>query len=1148
MSNYKHSDFIHLRFHSAYSLAEGAIKIKEIIPIALNERMPAIGICDSGNLFGSLEFSVECVKNGIQPIIGCQLSLSPSSEYEYSGKKDIIYDQIVLICKNQVGYKNLVKLVTQSFLDTPIGMEAHVNLNDIFKYSNGLIVLTGGYQGSVDRLLLQGKFDEAEKFLLELKKYFGDSLYIEIQRHGLDVQKKIEKSLLDLAYSNTIPIVATNEAYFLNKKMFEAHDALLCIGEKKLLSDKDRRRVTLNHSFKTSKEMINVFQDLPEAIENTLNIAKRCNMIVECSEPILPKLPNQSGLSEEQLLRNVSVKGLNDKFKKYEYFNNDNIKSEYSKRLNFELEIIEKMGFAGYFLIVSDFIQWAKSQNIPVGPGRGSGAGSLVAWVILITDLDPIKYGLLFERFLNPERVSMPDFDIDFCQDRRDEVISYVQSKYGNDRVAQIITFGKLQARAAVRYIGKVIDMPLGLVDKLAKMIPNNPAKPVDLKQALREDKELKDLYKNDESIKQLFDLAQKVEGLYTHASTHAAGLVISDKELTDVLALYRDPSSDMPLTQFDMKWSEKAGLVKFDFLGLKTLTVIDKAIKLLEKRNIHIDISNISLSDKRTFELLCKGETGGVFQLESSGMRDSLRKLKPDVFEDIIAMVALYRPGPMDNIPSFIERKHGREEIYYLHNVLEPYLKETYGIMIYQEQVMQAAQVISGYSLADADILRRAMGKKLPEEMDAQEEKFISGAIARNTTREKAQKIFKDMAVFAGYGFNKSHAAAYGLIAYQTAFLKANYPVEFFAAIMSLDLQDTDKLSTFRSELTRSGILLLPPDINKSNSEFSVERTEKNTLAIRYALSAIKNVGTGIIKTICNEREMNGVYKDIYDFANRLDPSNFNKRTLENLSKAGALDSLNKNRSKLFHNSEKIIKFAQTCHDDKKSGQGGLFSKKHFNIDEFDDWDMSEKLNCELDAVGFYLSSHPLDAYSDILEIMKITKSSDLDYDNIHRIPNSISMVGSVTKISERINKNNKKFAIVTLSDSGGTFEIFVYEEVLLRSRSYLDPGSIVLCKINISKGLDQLRMSAGSIAPFDTSNGFQTKSIKILIDSEDAILPLKDILIADKKGEKIVTLVVKKDNRQVEVELPDKFTLTLRTLSAITKTAGVVSLSSLK
>ena len=1148
MNTIKHSDFIHLRFHSVYSLAEGAIKIKELIPVALRDRMPAIGICDSGNLFGSLEFSVECVNNGIQPIIGCQLSLSPTSEYEYIGKKNITYDKFVLICKNKIGYKNLVKLVTQSFLDTPIGMEANVNLNDIFRYSEGLIALTGGYRGPLDRLLLQGKHDEAEKLLLELKHYFGDSLYIEIQRHNLDIQKKTEEGLLDLAYSNNIPIVATNEAFFLNEKMYEAHDALLCIGEKKLLSDRDRRRVSVNHSFKSSKDMVDVFNDLPEAIENTINIAKRCNAIVECSQPILPKLPNNSALTEEALLRDIATKGLNDKFAQYEYFNNDNIKSEYLQRLNFELEIIEKMGFAGYFLIVSDFIQWAKSQKIPVGPGRGSGAGSLVAWVILITDLDPIKYGLLFERFLNPERVSMPDFDIDFCQDRRDEVIRYVQGKYGNDRVAQIITFGKLQARAAVRYIGKVIDMPLGLVDKLAKMIPNNPAKPVDLNQALKEDKELKGLYKNDEGIKQLFDLAKKVEGLYTHASTHAAGLVISDKELTDVLALYRDPSSDMPLTQFDMKWSEKAGLVKFDFLGLKTLTVIDKSIKLLEKRNIHIDISNISLADKKTFELLCKGETGGVFQLESSGMRDSLRKLKPDVFEDIIAMVALYRPGPMDNIPSFIERKHGREDIYYLHDTLEPYLKETYGIMIYQEQVMQAAQVISGYSLADADILRRAMGKKLPEEMDAQEEKFISGAIARGTNREKAQKIFKDMAVFAGYGFNKSHAAAYGLIAYQTAYLKANYPVEFFAAIMSLDLQDTDKLSTFRSELTRSGIELLPPDINKSLSEFSVEVTKNNKLAIRYALSAIKNVGTGVIKSICNEREKNGDYTDIINFANRVDPSNLNKRTIESLSKAGALDSLDKNRSKLFHNSEKIIKFAQTCHDDKKTGQGGLFSEKHFVLDEFDKWDISESLNCELDAVGFYLSSHPLDAYSDVLEIMKITKSSNLDYNNIHSIPNNISMVGSITKLSERINRNNKKFGIITLSDSGGLFEIFVYEEVLFRSRAYLELGSIVLCKINVSKTSDQLRMSASSITPFEKSNGIQAKLLKIMIDSEDAILPLKDILVSDSKGEQDISLVIKCVGKQVEVELPGKFELGMKTLSSISNTSGVVAINSLK
>ncbi|MBY0511619.1 MAG: DNA polymerase III subunit alpha, partial [Rhodospirillaceae bacterium] len=827
-----YAPFVHLRVHSAYSMSEGAIKVGKLAALTASNAMPAVALTDTRNLFGALEFSSECSKAGVQPIVGCQVSVRREDVQSGHGQGGRLPepDQLILLVQNAEGYGHLLKLVSKAFLETHSGETPQVNWADIAAHSAGLIALTGGPAGTLGRYLLEGQKPKADEILARLQAMFPGRLYIELMRHGVKAEERLEPALLDLAYAHDIPLVATNECFFADEGMFTAHDALICLAEKSFVSVNNRRRLTPHHRFKSAAEMVKLFADIPEAIQNTLVIAQRCAFKVSERKPILPRSPKTGARTEEEALREWARAGLEIRLETHVYKPgmNDAEKAAaakpYRERLDYEADTIVKMGFPGYFLIVADFIQWAKEQGIPVGPGRGSGAGSVVAWALTITDLDPLRFNLLFERFLNPERVSMPDFDIDFCQDRREEVIRYVQREYGRDRVAQIITFGKLQARAVLRGVGRVLEMPLGYVDKICKLVPNNPAQPVTLKEAIESEPELRNLRDADDNVRHLLDISLRLEGLYAHASTHAAGLVIADRPLDELVPLYRDPNSDMPVTQFNMKWVEPAGLVKFDFLGLKTLTVLDRAVKLLRKRGIHIDLATMPLDDKPTFAMLSRADAAGVFQFESTGMRDVLRKLKPDVFEDLIAVVALYRPGPMDNIPSFINRKQGVEPIDYMHPNLEPILKETYGIMVYQEQVMQAAQVLAGYSLGSADLLRRAMGKKIQAEMDAQRASFVEGAAARGIPKDKASNIFDTIDKFAGYGFNKSHAAAYALVAYQTAYLKANYPVEFMAASMTLDMHNTDKLAAFRSELTRLNIQILPPDVNTSDVTFAVE------------------------------------------------------------------------------------------------------------------------------------------------------------------------------------------------------------------------------------------------------------------------------------------------------------------------------------
>ena len=1146
-----HAPFVHLRVHSAYSMAEGAIKVPDLAKLCVANEMPAVALTDTRNLFGALEFSKACAGAGVQPIIGCQVSIrreDPQTGQIPNGRLPEP-DQLVLLVQNAVGYGNLIKLVSHAFLTTDSGETPQISWADVAGHTEGLIALTAGPAGALGRLLLEGQRQKAEEHLSHLEGLFPGRLYIELMRHGLQSEERIEPALIDLAYARDIPLVATNECFFTDAGMYTAHDALICIAEKSFVSMPNRRRLTPHHRFKTAQEMVDLFADIPEAVNNTLVVAQRCAFKVDERAPILPKSPKTGDRTEEEALRELASAGLDERLQQL-VFSEDMSPEDraaaakpYRERLDYELEVIGKMGFPGYFMIVADFIQWAKGQVIPVGPGRGSGAGSVVAWALTITDIDPLRFGLLFERFLNPERVSMPDFDIDFCQDRRDEVIRYVQAEYGRDRVAQIITFGKLQARAVLRGVGRVLEMPLGYVDKICKMVPNNPASPVTLSEAINTEPDLQNLRETDDSVRQLLDISLKLEGLYAHASTHAAGVVIGDRPLDELVPLYRDPNSDMPVTQFNMKWVEQAGLVKFDFLGLKTLTVLERAVKLLRRRDINIDLTKLPLDDAATFAMLIRADTAGVFQLESTGMRDVLRKLKPDVFEDIIAVVALYRPGPMDNIPSFINRKQGLEPIDYLHPSLETVLKETYGIMVYQEQVMQAAQVLAGYSLGSADLLRRAMGKKIQSEMDAQRSAFVDGAAARGIDRGKASDIFDTIDKFAGYGFNKSHAAAYAMVAYQTAFLKANYPVEFMAASMTLDMHNIDKLAAFRGELTRLGIEILPPDVNKSEVTFAVEDG-----AIRYALAAVKNVGVGAMEALVAAREKNGPFKSLSDFAGRLDGSVVNKRLLENLVRAGAMDCIHDNRAQLFEGVETVLRHAQHNANERASQQVSLFAGDAtvaaISLPNVPDWRPMERLSEEFNAIGFYLSAHPLDAYAGTLEALKVVKAKDVNALTPQDCSAPVRMAGTVVSKRERVGRRGNKYAFVALSDDTGTFEITMFSEVLSASRELLDSGAPVLLTLDAQLEEDKVRLLTSRVEGLEKALAARVRNLKIHVEKDVPVDELQALMEADGRGKGRVMVLTRSNGHMIEVALPGGYAIQSKTLAGLKDVPGVVEI----
>lgn len=1124
--------FIHLRTHTAYSLAEGAITVKELVKACETYHMPAVGITDTANLFGALELSLALSGVGIQPIIGCQL---------YIESDEAQPDVLAIIVQTEEGYGNLLKIVSQAYLNSLHPELPVASWSSLEQYQKGLIALTGGVSWAeydptigvplpgLHRLLLKQKQREAEVYLKRLHSIYTDRLYIELTRHGLHDEHILEPQLLKLALQFCIPIVATNHAYFLKEQIFPAHDAFLCIAEGRFVNQDNRRKVTEHHRFKSMEEMQELFKDLPEAIENTVNIAKRCSFIPGTHNPILPKFECGNGVTEQDQLRKMAREGLERRLEDHVYSSDmtevqkKEISSTYFQRLESELDMIIQMGFPGYFLIVADFIQWSKRQGIPVGPGRGSGAGSLVAWALTITDIDPIRFGLIFERFLNPERVSMPDFDIDFCQERRDEVIHYVQRKYGSDKVAQIITFGKLQARAVLRDVGRVLQIPYPVVDRICKLVPNKPGVSITLAEAIEAEPKFKEEAEKEDSVEILLEYSQLLEGLYRHVSTHAAGVVIGDRPLDELIPLYRDPASDVPVTQFNMKYVEQAGLVKFDFLGLKTLTVIQHTVDMLAKRGIHINISQIPLDDKATFDLLTRVETVGVFQLESSGMKDVLRKLKPDTFEDIIALVALYRPGPMDDIPRYIACKHGEQPITYAHPLLEPILKETFGVMVYQEQVMKIAQELGGYSLGGADLLRRAMGKKIKEAMDAERAKFVAGCVKNLIPHNAAEKIFDQMAKFASYGFNKSHSAPYGLLAYQTAYLKANYPVDFFASTMSLDISHTEKLAKFAGEVRRMKVPLLPPDVNYSQGLFD---SEKGT-ALRYALSALKGVGVGVMEKVIEERQANGVYKDIFDFVKRLDSKVINKRILESLIQGGAFDSLHHNRRQLFDNLEFIMSYVGEA---KNTQQSTLFAGDELKpvLPDVEEWSEMEKLNREKAIVGFYLSSHPLDG----IELTDVTHSSE--FEEIAETK-EIRIAAVVTGVQKRLSKSGNRFAFVQLSDQFGNFEITVFSDTLERYSHLLQEGKTLLITALIKVEEEGYSLNALDFKPLENLLIGTQNELTLIVKSKEEINFVHKILQSLPHGSTTVTMILPSGDYNIKLKFSEQYQLTVEVLKKL-------------
>jgi DNA polymerase-3 subunit alpha len=1155
--------FIHLRLHTEYSLLEGAVPVKKLIGLASGMDMPAVAVTDTNNMFAALEFSEYASKAGIQPIIGCQIDIRYTTPDP--GKKPEAPAPIVLLAKSEAGYMNLMKINSCAYLDQ--GNEVpQVNLQELAQYSDGLICLTGGPDGPIGRLLRQGQRPKAELLMDQFVEIYSDSLYVELQRHpgdgGLtEAEKLSERGHVGMAYTKNIPLVATNDVYFPKTGLYEAHDALICISDGSYVDQQEpRRRLTPQHYMKTPQEMVTLFADLPEAVENSVEIAKRCAFKVYKRDPILPKFADD----EVAELRRQAQEGLKARLAVIPHA--AEVK-EYEDRLEFELGIIEGMGFPGYFLIVADFIKWAKDQQIPVGPGRGSGAGSLVAYALLITDLDPLRYSLLFERFLNPERVSMPDFDIDFCMDRREEVIRFVQDKYGRNKVGQIITFGALLSKAAVRDVGRVLQMPYGQVDRISKMIPVEGVKPVSIEKALADEPRLREEAKNEEVVDRLLKYAQQVEGLLRNASTHAAGVVIGDRPLDELVPLYQDPRSDMPATQFNMKWVEQAGLVKFDFLGLKTLTVIQNAVDLIIKsgRPLHMnpegtelfqppeglmnDIGTIPLDDEKSYKLYASAKTVAVFQVESSGMMDALKRMKPNCIEDIVALVALYRPGPMENIPTYCEVKNGLKEIESVHESIDHLLAETQGIIVYQEQVMQIAQVMAGYSLGGADLLRRAMGKKIAEEMAKERPKFEKGAMENGVTKKKASEVFDLLEKFANYGFNKSHAAAYAVVSYQTAWLKANHPVEFMAGVMNCDIHLTDKLAVYFQEVKKGlSIRYIPPCVNRSGATFDV-RDQK----LVYALGALKNVGVEAMKLIVEGRA-GREFVNLFDVARRVDLKKVGKRPLEMLARAGAFDILDSNRQRVMRSLDPIVAYSAAIHEQKSSNQVSLFGEAGDDLPEprlagGDDWQPAERLAEEFKAIGFYLSGHPLDDYMAALKRKGVLTLDEVTA-KAERGACIVKMAGTVSGRQERKSARGNRFAFAQLSDPTGQYEITIFSDTLETAREHLETGSQVVIQAEATMEADQLKLLGRSIAPIDNAVADAGSSgLRVFLDAPDAIPSVAAILenairdgVKGGRGPIYFCLMGSDLPGEVEIDLGQNFPVNPQIKGALRSLNGVI------
>ena len=1137
--------FIHLRTHTEHSLLEGAVPVKKLVDLCKAGGMPAVAVTDTNNMFAALEFSVTAMGAGVQPILGCQISIA--HDPAQPGEKPRLPAPIVLLAQTEQGYMNLMRLNTRLYIDGAMTGSANlpqVTLDELAQNAEGLICLTGGPEGPLGRFHATGQQAKARVLLERLAAIYPSRLYVELQRHPgpggalPETEALAERGAIDLAYELALPIVATNDVYFPKTEMYEAHDALICIAEGAYVDQQQpRRRLTPQHYFKSEAEMVALFADLPEALENTVEIAKRCAYAASKRKPILPIFAED----EVQELRRQANEGLQARLKVIPH---SATPEEYQERLDFELGIIEKMGFPGYFLIVADFIKWAKDHGIPVGPGRGSGAGSLVAYALTITDLDPLRYALLFERFLNPERVSMPDFDIDFCMDRREEVITYVQGKYGADKVAQIITFGALLSKAAVRDVGRVLQLSYGHVDKLSKMIPVEGVKPVSITKALADEPRLREAAK-EEVVGRLLDYAAKIEGLYRNASTHAAGVVIGDRPLDQLVPLYRDPRSTMPATQFNMKWVEAAGLVKFDFLGLKTLTVIQNAMDLLKLRGIEFDINLIPLDDKPSYDLYASAKTVAVFQVESSGMMDALRRMKPTCIEDIVALVALYRPGPMENIPTYCEVKNGLRDLESIHPTIDHILAETQGIIVYQEQVMQIAQVMGGYSLGGADLLRRAMGKKIAEEMAKERPKFIQGCKAtHNIDAKKAGEVFDLLEKFANYGFNKSHAAAYAVVSYQTAYLKANHPAEFMAAVMNCDIHLTDKLAVYKREVDKLGLTTIAPCVNASLATFTVRDG-----AVVYGLGALKNVGVEAMRLI-TEARADKPFVTLFDFARRVDLKRIGKRPLEMLARAGAFDALDPNRARVFEALDALTAFSAAIHEAAASSQVSLFGTAGADIPEprlpfRDDWLPVERLSQEHQAIGFYLSGHPLDDYmsalrrKDVKTLAEVTQLAE-------RGPLIAKLAGSVSSRQERKSARGNRFAFVQLSDPTGLYEVTCFSEVLEASRDHLDAGSNVVLTVKAELEGDSLKLLAQAITPIDAATASAgAPDLRIHLARPEAAQSLAALLArVEARTRAAITLcVTDAEGREIDIDLPGQYPVTPQIKGAIKATHGVLA-----
>ena len=1104
--------FNHFKLHTQYSICEGAIKIEDLEKFCKSNKIKTLGISDTSNLCGVLQFSEILSKSKTHPIIGTQI------KFKHKG----LLGLVPIIAKNELGYKNIVKLSSNSYLKHKEFNEAFCDFSDLTANKDGLIITLGSLNSLVGELFNKDRLSEIKEIYLFLKNLLGNNFYIEIQRHEDINEKNLENFNLNISKELNIPIIASHEVYYLDQDLYTAHDALMCIGSKDYINNKNRLKLSRNHYLKNDNEMRQLFFDLPEALENNFNLSTRCSYRPVTSKPLLPNIGSKYNFTADEILKKEAEEGLKDRLINNEDISDQYRLNEYKERLKHEISIICKMNYASYFLIVSDYIKWAKKNDIPVGPGRGSGAGSLVAWCLSITDVDPIKFDLIFERFLNPDRISMPDFDIDFCEEKRDLVFEYLKNKYPGS-VAHIITFGKLKARMVIRDVGRVMGLPYGFVDSICKMIPFDPSRPMNLKQCISSEPKLQKLIKEDKRVERLIDLSLKLEGLNRNFATHAAGVVIADKKLSESVPLYRDPSSDLllPSTQFDMYSAENAGLIKFDFLGLKTLTVINKTQSLIRNKLKNFDIKKIKFDDQKVYDLLSTGKTVGLFQLESSGMREALTQMKPNQLEDIIALVALYRPGPMSNISIYNDCKHGKREPDYLHPKLEKILKPTYGVIIYQEQVMQIAQILSGFSAGEADLLRRAMGKKKRAELERQKSRFVEGAYKNGISKDIAAGIFLKIEPFAEYGFNKSHAAAYAIIAYQTAYLKTHFPEEFFAASMSMELSNQKKLSEFCEEIKRLKINIIRPDINQCFADFHSENNN-----FYYALGAIKNVGHESVSNIIKERNKNGEFKSISDFLYRINPKDINKLQLEGLTKAGAFDSIINNRRSFYDSIPNIILKSKNIFENKIQNQTELFSIDESNENEKivklqPEWHFQEKMLREFETIGFYLSDHPLNQYKDIFNEYNISKYSEFITNN-NKLESMVA--ATILKVQEKKTQKGTSYAIIKFSDLGGIFELFVFSDVFELNRQNIKEGKSVIVTLskNLNEADQRIKTNVKKIIPLDNILNKPIHNLKILINNIDDLDVLSKIL--NNKGDVVVLLEITKNNKKLTLKLKNK------------------------